>query len=343
MSFELLQQEIIDKDLCEGCGLCAGFCKAISLENGKPVLTGKCVLTKQGKSCGLCYELCPQAHPESVSTDSLKPLGSASFRTRNKTLLSVASDGGFVTTLLRHLLKTKEYKAVVAVTGEKREPVPLTVTEPKEVKRLGGTRYSPSGVMNEFGLSFREHGSQIVVVGLPCELRGVKRLEQRLGVQVLKIGLFCSNNNKTGDDGKVVKLGSCEHCQDFFGLNADLSCGFAGSEKGWTSVIALTEKGKGVLDSIRKTNLFEVGEVDMEKIERSQVRKSKRELANPAHILRERVLEELEAAGESEIEDLAERLGVRPDDIYYHLLILQLNGSVKSREKDQYSVIWSVA
>ena len=342
MSFDLLKSEIIDKDLCEGCGLCAGFCKAITLEDSKPALTGRCMLRRGSKNCGLCYELCPQAHPEQIATDDLAPLMTSSVQTKDPKILEVASNGGFVTTLLKYLLKKNKIKAVVAVTGEKRSPAAITVAAAKDTKTLAGTRYSPSGVLNEFAEALRNYGNEIAVVALPCEMRGVARMEEKLQRQVLKIGLFCSNNNRTGDDGKIVKLGSCAHCTDFFGKHADVSCGFAGSEKGFTTVVSLTEQGNDALNLALKADLFDVKECDMSKVKAAQTRKSKREIASPAKTLRERVLDELNA-GPGEIDALAERLGVIPDDIIYHLLILQNQGLANSQEgaSRYYSVLWS--
>lgn len=342
MSFDLLKTEIIDKNLCEGCGLCAGFCKAITLENGTPNLTGRCMLRRGSKNCGLCYELCPQAHPAVVSTQDFSPLGIASVQAKDEKILEIASNGGFVTTLLRYLIQKKKIMAAVAVTGEKRSPVGLTVTSVKDVKKLAGTRYSPSGVLNEFAEALRTHGRDIAVVGLPCELRGVKRVEDRLGLNVLKIGLFCSNNNRMNEEGKIEKLGSCEHCTDFFALNADLSCGFAGSEKGYTTVIATTERGKELLEKTLDADLFKSKEPDMTKVKAAQTRKSKREIAVPAPTLREKVLEGL-SSDPLEMNDLASKIGVKPDDIIYHLLILQHMGKVSSSQTDPYSLAWRLA
>lgn len=342
MSFEQLKSEIIDTDLCEGCGLCAGYCKAITLEDGIPTLTGKCMLNKGASACGLCYELCPQAHPEVVSTESLNPLMSIGLRTTDKKLLETASNGGFVTGFLKAILKKKHIDAVSAVIGEKREPIAITVTKPSEVAQLAGTRYSPSGVLNAFADSTRENGKNVAVVGLPCELRGVSRLEERLGMSVLKIGLFCSNNNRLNEEGKTEKLPSCEFCTDFYATHADLSCGFAGAEKGYTSVIALTERGKDLLEEVVKSNKFESKEVDMTKIKAAQTRKAKRETLKLTPTLREQILEELVTNGPDEVSDLASRLSLRPEDIFRHLLILQLNGEIKSLDdrNNPYRIVW---
>jgi coenzyme F420-reducing hydrogenase beta subunit len=345
VSFEELKSEVIDTDLCEGCGLCAGFCKAISLEGGVPTLTGTCMLSKNANACGLCFFLCPQAHPEQITVDDFQPLLSIALRSKDEKLLASASNGGFVTTFLRLLLKKKKIDAVTAVTGESRSPMAITVTKPSEVTRLAGTRYSLSGVLNEFGNSIRTNGENIAVVALPCEMRGVHRLEERLGMSFLKVSLFCSNNNRFNEDGKTEKLGSCAHCTDFFGKNADISCGFAGAEKGYTTVVALTQRGKELLESAMKAGQFESTESDLVKVKAAQSRKSAREPAVIQPEIRNRILADLEANGPDVIDSLAERLQVRPDDIIYHLLVLQCSGQINIVENrtNPYKIVWALA
>jgi coenzyme F420-reducing hydrogenase beta subunit len=345
VSFEELKSEVIDADLCEGCGLCAGFCKAITLEEGVPTLTGTCILSKSANVCGLCFSLCPQAHPVQVTVDDFQPLVSIALRTKDEKILKNASNGGFVTEFLRLLLKKKKIDSVTAVTGEQRTPVPLTVTKPSEVVQLAGTRYSPSGVLKEFGDSLRTNGKNIAIVGLPCELRGIHRVEERLGMSFLKIGLFCSNNNRLNEEGKTEKLGSCAHCTDFFAKNADISCGFAGAEKGYTTVVALTQRGKELLEFAIESGQFDSTETDLAKVKASQSRKSTRELAKIQPTIRDQILDDLATNGPGVIDSLAERLQVRPDDIIYHLLVLQSYGHIHMVENrvDPYKIVWALA
>lgn len=342
MSFELLKEKIIDKDLCEGCGLCAGFCKAIELIDGVATLTGKCVLDKGATQCGLCYELCPQAHSEAVNLDMLQPLQTVSVRTTEKKLIDVVSNGGFVTTFLTWLFKKKKISSATAIVGETRSPRAITVAKASDVAQLAGTRYSPSGVLDEMANAIREKGKTIAVVALPCELRGVKKIEEKLGIDILKIGLFCTNNNRLNKERKIEKLGSCAHCSDFFGKHADISCGFAGSAKGFTSVIALTEKGKDLLQWVLDLAEFEIGELNMSRIEAAQKRKQTREPIILEPLLRDRVLGAVQNKGPGETSAIAKHLGLTSEDIYHHLLVLQTNGQIHMIEnrKDPYAVVW---
>jgi coenzyme F420-reducing hydrogenase beta subunit len=60
MSFQLLKKEIIDQNLCLGCGICARSCKNIEMIDLIPQLISPCILDSRAKSCGNSYDLCPQ-------------------------------------------------------------------------------------------------------------------------------------------------------------------------------------------------------------------------------------------------------------------------------------------
>ncbi len=343
MSFDELNAHVIDAGLCEGCGLCVGACKAITIEEGVPQLTGRCVLKSGANECGLCFELCPQAHPETIQEDVIDSVITAvSVRTKDKTIAEKTSNGGFVTTLFKYLLEKSKVNAIVATTGEKYAPQGTVIDDLKELDETIGTRYSESGVMISLFDAIRKHRSRVAVVGLPCELRGVSRLEQRISTNVIKIGLFCTNNQRVDKNGKKVKMSSCEHCTDFIATHADISAGFAGSQKGFTSVIALTNKGNELLNELLNAELFETAEVSFDKIKAAQARKLKREAAEITPSLRERVFEELKQSGPLEIKTLAARLNAPSDKVLYHVLVLQDLGNVIPVEdkQDPYSISW---
>ncbi|MHA1771973.1 MAG: Coenzyme F420 hydrogenase/dehydrogenase, beta subunit C-terminal domain [Candidatus Thorarchaeota archaeon] len=344
MSFDLLKEQVIDKGLCEGCGLCAGTCKSIVMENGTPKLVGKCILTRGADNCGRCYDICPQAHPEKVPAKIEKPLVITSLRAKDEKFLEGVTNGGFVPAFLAFLLKEGDIKAVPAVVGEKYKHEAVIVTDPDEMIKTAGTKYSPTGIMTKFLEYAKKTRANMAVIGLPCELRGVSLWEKKLSMKVLKIGLFCTNNMRKDEDGKTSKMGSCDHCTDFIGVHADISCGFAGSPKGFTTVIALTEKGKEALQKALDAGIFEVGEPDFTKVEAAQARKAKRVPAEIEKPLREKVLEHLSEKGSADTLTLAEDLNADSALVHYHLLVLQQLGAIEYQENptDPYSLKWTV-
>ncbi len=61
--FEFLQSEIVEKNLCDGCGICAEVCERIKIVDGLPELVEPCLLYLGASECGkrgLCVDNCPQ-------------------------------------------------------------------------------------------------------------------------------------------------------------------------------------------------------------------------------------------------------------------------------------------
>ena len=82
MSYSLLNEEIIEEGLCQGCGKCAGTCKHINMENLRPVLKDYCILERDGIDCGKCYEGCPQVIQKRFEEN--QPRGIYSLRSPNR-------------------------------------------------------------------------------------------------------------------------------------------------------------------------------------------------------------------------------------------------------------------
>ncbi len=72
----------------------------------------------------------------------------------------------------------------------------------------------------------------------------------------------------------------CAHCQDFAAISSDFTAGEVGSERGYTTVIAWTERGKEIVESAMQEGLFEIGEVNEDELKTAIVLKSKREILN---------------------------------------------------------------
>ncbi|OYT63897.1 hypothetical protein B6V01_004475 [Methanosarcinales archaeon ex4572_44] len=61
--FEFLKNKIVDKTLCDGCGICAEVCDRIKISDGLPELVEPCLLDLGSTECGkrgLCVDNCPK-------------------------------------------------------------------------------------------------------------------------------------------------------------------------------------------------------------------------------------------------------------------------------------------
>ncbi|MHA1459786.1 MAG: FAD-dependent oxidoreductase, partial [Promethearchaeota archaeon] len=195
MSFELLKKEIIDIGLCQGCGLCVGYCKHIEMETLRPVLKDYCVLEREGQKCGKCYENCPQVIQKKFK--EIHPKGIYSLRSKDSEILARASNGGFVTTIARDLLQDKELSKIVMVQNIDDLPKASIVTNPDDVIQKAGVVYGRSGVLQKLVEVTGEDFEPLGIIGVPCEIRGAAELEEKMQRDVLKIGLFCNSSIRT--------------------------------------------------------------------------------------------------------------------------------------------------
>ena len=278
MSYELLKLEIIDTGLCQGCELCVGSCKHIEMVDMLPALKDYCILERDGIDCGKCYQVCPQVIQKDFEAKEI--LAIYSLRSKNPEILAKASSRGFVTTITKELLENQTLSEIVMVQKNDEFPIAESVADPNEIVKNAGAQYRRSGVLRRLVELTGETFNPIGIVGVSCEMRGAAKIEEAMNREILKIGLFCSSQihpeKRCGctllgeahsdavrelkksflngelefqedlQDGKRCESCKqhCKHCLDFAAIYSDITAGEAGSIKGYTTVVAWTERGK---------------------------------------------------------------------------------------------------
>jgi len=223
-----LVKEVQDQGLCHHCGGCVTFCTAINYsalaldENGMPGFLNqdKCI------ECGLCYTLCPEIDEIEDETRKLvsweHPMGhileTGIGQARDAAIRSKATDGGVVTALLVHLFDKGHIDgAIVTRQVDLFNREPFLATSREEIIEAAGfyfdashgvnhlsskyTTYAPS--VEEFKPMIQQRLQRVALVGTPCQIKAVRRIEA-LGVvpsDVIKytLGLFCSGNFMFGE------------------------------------------------------------------------------------------------------------------------------------------------
>ncbi|HEC57843.1 MAG TPA: hypothetical protein ENI32_08255 [Candidatus Syntrophoarchaeum butanivorans] len=211
-SFEDLKAEIIDQDLCAGCGTCAAFCEAIEMEGDRPKLVGDCALVRGALKCGTCYEICPKRTNGDATiiekflskekTDELfgNYVGIYALRSTNAEIAEKAQDGGAVSAIIHYLLSTGTVDCgVISQRDEEWRAFPLVVTAPDDVTKGSGTRYAISPNVEALGDAIRDGMLRVAFVGTPCQVKGVRNLQTKLlekieKIDIVNIGLFCTEN-----------------------------------------------------------------------------------------------------------------------------------------------------
>ncbi len=135
----------------------------------------------------------------------------------------------------------------------------------------------------------------------------------------------------------------CAHCQDFPAIYSDLTAGEVGSEKGYTTVVAWTEKGKELVDSAIAKGLFEEGKVNEEELKTAINLKSKRELMNFEKTTRTQVLDYVNIQGPSTISEIAKNTGLEQKKVRYEALrLVQLMEFEMKADSDMEEPLFSI-
>jgi len=206
--YKALEHEIVFKDLCSGCGTCEAVCPDNVVKvNEFPELVGKCT------DCGYCLLQCPRSYfSQREAEEKLfgevteEPLGrivkKIGVKARGK--LKGIQDGGFVTATIKYALKRGIIDGAITSGVDKKNrwrPVARLVTSEKELAGTSGTRYSNSPNLAALGEAKEKGLKRLAVVGLPCQIEAVRKLENYpiedvdlTGRIKYTIAIFCSSN-----------------------------------------------------------------------------------------------------------------------------------------------------
>jgi coenzyme F420 hydrogenase subunit beta len=197
----------IDPRTCTRCGVCVSICPigVLDVDEEGVHLRGECL------RCGLCYAFCPgrqldlyslaQAYlgdsPDDPLLGTYRSLHVA--RANSEEIRQRAASGGVVTALLVHLLNENKIKGAVGVKMDRDHPWKCqgaVLRSPDEFLEAAQSKYSLVSLAALLR-SARREGGPLAMVGLPCHVHGLRRL-QRIGSYresfPLAMGIFCGFN-----------------------------------------------------------------------------------------------------------------------------------------------------
>ncbi len=210
MSFHELAARVIASGLCTRCGLCAGVCpvRVIVLDGENyPILRGDCT------ECGLCVRCCPGAEVDfpglweqifhcEHDADTLHGHVENRFvaHARSDSVRTAGTSGGVVSALLIHLLEKNRIDGAVVAAFDPDNPCRMKgvlATTPEEIQRGAGSKYCLTSSLEALQLIRRRRG-RYAVVGLPCQVQGLRKMavaDPSLGRKIHCIfGLYCHCN-----------------------------------------------------------------------------------------------------------------------------------------------------
>lgn len=208
-------KEVHSKGLCHGCGTCVGMCPVsaveISLDRRRGIYV-PVVNDELCNECGLCLEACPGQAVDfrqlNLSIFGREPedpwlgnyIGLYTGYAADYNVRYYASSGGLITALLIYAMEEGIINGALVTRMDPDRPLEprvIIARNREEVISAGGSKYCM--VPANTGLKEIIQGEgKFAVVGLPCHIHGIRKLElvdKRLKDKiVLRLGLMCSNN-----------------------------------------------------------------------------------------------------------------------------------------------------
>jgi len=221
---------IKDAGFCTGCGTCAGVCpsSAIEIERDSHGTFLPVIDSKKCTRCTFCLRICPAYLTDSKRLSDFV-FGKSSndtsigivincyigYSVEEKVLLN-ASSGGVVTSLLLFSIKNQLIDGALVTKMRKDKPLEsemIIARAKKDVVESAGSKYCPTS-MSAAIKTIRSQEGKFAVVGLPCQIKGIRKaemLDEKLRDKIaIHIGLFCSHTvNFIGTDLLLRRMGIC--------------------------------------------------------------------------------------------------------------------------------------
>lgn len=211
-----LDSEIIKQGKCVYCGACGAFCANIKFDFDKeiPIEDGSC---KEVNTCrdgfGLCYNLCPKTGTEQIPLSLLdkwvfgkkqdKILGHfidiVSVKLTDSARENLPMEAGPLTALLSIAMEEGLIDcSIITDKDDNYRPFPILGTNRKELFKGVGYKPTQSPTLSLVGDAINKEHTDIAVVGTPCQIQALKKLQNHPGFDFeafdlvsLTIGTFC--------------------------------------------------------------------------------------------------------------------------------------------------------
>lgn len=201
-----LQKDVLDRNLCSGCGACMELCPYLRSYRGKTAMLFPCSLSE-----GRCHAYCPKVE---VNLDELSleffdrsyegaPLGPyrnvKTARAGKQVGNGNFQAGGTVSALMSFALKKGYIDVAVMTDKEGILPVPRLVTKPEDVFQCSSSKYTAAPTLSACNQAMEKGYKSQGVVATPCQVLALAQMRSNpmkekdfIDPVGLVVGLFCT-------------------------------------------------------------------------------------------------------------------------------------------------------
>ena len=182
----------MDKKDCTGCGACYNICpkNAITMQADKEGFKYPVIDKEKCINCNLCEKICPVLNKVNSNTKETPEVLAA--YTKNETERNSSSSGGIFYELANLILSNNGI-VVGAGYDEKFNVVHKIVYNKENLKELQGSKYVQSDTKNTYQETkeILEKGTEVLYVGTPCQIAGLKLFLQKNYDNLYTCDLIC--------------------------------------------------------------------------------------------------------------------------------------------------------
>lgn len=201
-----LQNDVIQKNLCIGCGACNHLCPYFRSYKGQSARLFPCMITE-----GRCFAYCPKIE---VDLDELsvaifgRPYSNDPLGHRLSVHMSRAGEsavkgsfqaGGTVTALMQFALEKSSIDGAILTDRKGLQPEPTIATTAEDIRRCASSKYIASPTMAALNRAVKGGFTNLGVVSTPCQVTALAQMrsnplteESFIDPTGLVIGLFCT-------------------------------------------------------------------------------------------------------------------------------------------------------
>lgn len=183
---------MIDKKDCTGCGACYNICpkNAITMQVDEEGFKYPVIDREKCINCKLCEKICPILNK--VNTKMENPIGVIAAYTKNTNERIESSSGGIFYELANIVL-SKNGAIVGAGYDDKFNVVHKIIYNKEDLKELQGSKYVQSDTKDTYKETkeILEKGIEVLYVGTPCQIAGLKSFLQKDYDNLYTCDLIC--------------------------------------------------------------------------------------------------------------------------------------------------------